>query len=105
MSEDRIKHKECLKKLDSIKRVQEWLIVAKRLGFRVSNGGKHPYTIRDPKNPKDADFKSLITTIPSDLHKTMNKDIAKEILFSPVTKRMGITEFDFWSALGFLKKK
>lgn len=105
MSEDRIEHKECLKKLNSINRVQEWLTVAKKLGFRISNGGKHPYTIRDPQNPKNDDFKSLVTTIPSELHKMMNKDIAKEILFSQITKRMGITEDDFWSALGFLKKK
>lgn len=103
MSEDRIRHKECLKKLDSIKRVQEWLTAARKLGFRISNGGKHPYTIRDPQNLRDDDLRSLVATIPSGLHKIMNKEIAKEILFSPVTIRLGITEDDFWSALGFLK--
>jgi|SRR3989338_4661530 len=103
MSEDRIRHKECLKKLDSIKRVQEWLTAARKLGFRISNGGKHPYTIRDPQNLEDDDVRSLVATIPSGLHKIMNKEIAKEILFSSVTSRLGITEEDFWSALGLLK--
>ncbi|MFZ1075407.1 MAG: hypothetical protein WAN50_03480 [Minisyncoccia bacterium] len=91
--------------MDSIKRVDDWLSAAKRLGFRVSNGGKHPYTIRDPENPNDDDLKSLVATIPTGLHKIMNGRIAKEILFSPVSGRLGITEEGLWSALGFLKKK
>lgn len=103
MSEDRIKHKECLKRLESIKRVDEWLAAAKRLGFRIANGGKHPYTIRDPQNLNDDDCKSLVTTIPSGIHKGINKVIAKQILFSPITERLGITEEQVWRALGFLK--
>lgn len=103
MSEDRIKHKECFKKLESIKRVDEWLTVAKRLGFRVASGGKHPYIIRDPQNLNDDDYKSIVTAIPSGIHRGINKVIAKQILFSPITERLGITEEQVWKALGFLK--
>ncbi len=103
MSEDRIKNKECFKKLESIKRVNQWITAASRLGFRIANGGKHPYTIRDPKNPDDDDCRSLVTTIPSGLHKGINRVIAKEILFSPVTKHMKITENQVWKSLGLLK--
>jgi len=103
MSEDRIKYKECYQKLESIKRVDEWLTAAKRLGLRITSGGKHPYTVRDPQNPNDDDCKSLITTIPSGIHKGINKAIAKQILFSPITARLGITEEQIWKALGLLK--
>lgn len=103
MSEDRIKYKECFKKLESVKRVDEWLTAAKRLGFRIVNGGKHPYTIRDPQNLNDDDYTSLVTTIPSGIHKGINKAISKQILFSPITKRLEITEEQFWKALGLLK--
>ena len=103
MSEDRIKFKECYKKLESIKRVDEWLNAARRLGLRVASGGKHPYTLRDPQNLNDDDYKSLITTIPSGIHRGINRVIAKEILFSPVTERLGITEEQVWRALGLLK--
>ena len=103
MSEDRIKYKDCYKKLESIKRVDEWLTAAKRLNLRISNGGKHPYTIRDPQNLNDDDCRSLITTIPSGIHKEINKVIAKQILFSPISERLGITEEHVWKALGLLK--
>jgi hypothetical protein len=46
MSEDRIKNKECFKKLESIKRADEWVTAANRLGFRITSGGKHPYIDR-----------------------------------------------------------
>ena len=101
MSEDRIKNKECFRKLESIKRVDVWITAAGRLGFRVVNGGKHPYTIRDPKNLNNDDIRSLVTTIPSGIHSGINKIIAKQILFSPVTEHLGITEEQFWEALGF----
>ena len=96
MSEDRIKHKECFRKLESVKRVDNWLTAVKRLGFRIANGGKHPYTVRDPQNPNDDDYRSLVTTIPSGIHRGINKVIAKQILFSPITNRLGITEEQFW---------
>ena len=102
MSEDRIKRKELLLKLDAIKRQKDWIDAVEALGFRTTYGGKHPYVIRDPENPKDEDITSLVATIPFNLYKQMNKIIFKEILFSPISARMGITEDMLWKALGLL---
>lgn len=103
MSEERITNKDCLQRVGSLKQ-KDWLNCVQRLGFRLSSGGKHPYIVRDPKNSDDDDITSLVTTIPYGLHKEMNKIIAKEVILSPITKRMGVTEKDFWIALGLLKK-
>ena len=100
MSEDRIQRKDLVKKLSSIKRPKQWTESLERLGFRITSGGKHPYVARDPENPNDSDIKSLVTTIPSHLHTVMNKIILKQVISSPVTQRLGITEDDIWSALG-----
>lgn len=95
MSND-IKHKDLYQNLGNIKRDQEWLKAADKLGLRVCGGSKHPYTIRDPKMPEDNGKASLIATIQSDLHKTINQKIFKEILKS------GVSEEDIWKALGML---
>ncbi len=103
MSEERIANKDCLQRVGSL-RQGDWLNCVQRLGFRLSSGGRHPYTVRDPENPNDDDITSLITTIPYGLHKEINKKIAKQIILSPITKRMGVTEKDIWIALGLIKR-
>ena len=74
-------------------------VVAERLGFRVTHGGKHPYVVRDPENPDDGDIRSGVTTIPSHLHRVINEKIFQQLCDSPVSKRMGITEGSVWKAL------
>ena len=103
MSEERIVNKDCLQRVGSL-RQRDWLNCVRKLGFRLSSGGRHPYTVLDPENPNDDDITSLVTTIPYGLHKEMNKIIAKQIILSPITKRMKVTEKDFWKALGLIKK-
>jgi hypothetical protein len=95
----KISNTQLLQKLGSIKRQSEWIRAAETLGFRISNGGKHPYVIRDPVNPSNSDFRSSVTTIPSHLHKVMNERIFLQILNSPISTRMNITEDMIWAAL------
>ncbi|OHA90991.1 MAG: hypothetical protein A2832_01280 [Candidatus Zambryskibacteria bacterium RIFCSPHIGHO2_01_FULL_44_22b] len=95
MSND-IKHKDLYLKLGNIKRAEEWLKAAETLNLRICGGGKHPYTIRDPKKPDDNGKGSLIAVIQTTLHKTINQKIFKEIL------KFGIPEEDIWRALDLL---
>lgn len=96
-----IEHKNLSKQLGSIKRQSEWLRACEKLGFRISHGGKHPYIIRDPENLNNADFKSSVTTIPGNLHPVINQKIFKQILNSPISVRMNISEESILDALGF----
>lgn len=104
MARAEIAHRDLFEKLGSIKRQSQWLKAAEVLGFRVSAGGKHPYIVRDPKNPNNGDFRSSVTTIPSNLHSVINQKIFRQFLESPISVRMGITEDAIWKALGMLKK-
>lgn len=99
MAEDRIVHKNWLPKVENIKKVDQWLTAATRLGLRVANGGRHPYTLRDPDDSDDRSPRNLITTIPSHLHRRINRLIFKEIVTSAIIKRLGITEDEVWRAL------
>ncbi|MEK7180074.1 MAG: hypothetical protein AAB706_01240 [Patescibacteria group bacterium] len=92
-----IKRKDLFQGLGNIKKPEQWLEAAERLELRVCRGSKHPSTIRDPKKPNDTGRASLITVIPSHLHKMINQDIFKEIL------KFGIPEDDIWKALNMLK--
>lgn len=91
-----IRHKDLFQQLGNIKKGEEWLKVADKLQLRICRGSKHPSTIRDPKLPEDNGKASLIATIQSDLHKTINQKIFKELL------KFGIPEDDIWKALGKL---
>ena len=86
--------------MNNIKKPQEWLKAAEKLGLRIShsNAGTSHCTIRDPNNINDDDPKSLITTIPKNLYKQSNQGIFKQIL------NFGIPEDDIWKALGIIKK-
>jgi hypothetical protein len=57
--------------------------------------------VRDPKNSNDGDYQCSVTTIPTNLHTIINQKIFKQILNSPISKRMGITEEAIWKALDF----
>jgi len=91
-----IERKELIQKLSNIKKGEQWLHVAEKVGLRICRGSKHPSTIRDPKQPDDNGRASLIAVIPNDLHRIMNQKIFKEIL------RFGIAEDAIWKALGML---
>lgn len=103
MADDRIERKELLSKLDSIKNSKDWVKASESLGFRVTAGGKHPHIVRDPDNLNDDDIRTLVTTIPSGLHKRMNKIILLQIISSPISQRLEITEDMVWRAIGLLK--
>jgi hypothetical protein len=96
-----IQRRDLLERIGSIKRQSQWLRAAEILGFRITHGGKHPYVVRDPDNLNNGDYKCSVTTIPSNLHATINQKIFKQILNSPISKRMQITEDDIWKALNF----
>ena len=76
-----IKHKDLYLGLGNIKRQEEWLKAAEKLQLSIRGGGKHPYTIRDPKKPDDNGKGSLVAVIQTTLHKTINQKIFKEIFF------------------------
>jgi len=99
MAEDRITHKEWLPKVENIKKNDRWITAAQRLGLRVANGGRHPYTIRDPKDLDDTSPRNLVTTVQSHLNRRINRIMLKEFITSPIVKRLGITEDDVWKAL------
>ena len=101
MAGKEIQRRDLFERLGSIKRQSRWLKAAETLGFRITHGGKHPYIVRDPENPNDADFRSSVTTIPSNLHTVVNQKMFKQILNSPITDRMGIAEDAIWKALDF----
>ena len=96
-----IQRRDLFERLGSVKRQSQWLKAAEVLRFRISHGGKHPYVVRDPENPNNGDFKCSVTTIPSNLHTLINQKIFKQILNSPISERMGVTEDAIWKALGF----
>ncbi len=96
-----LQRRDLFKQLGSIKRQQQWLRAAQVLGFRITHGGKHPYVIRDPENLNNGDYTSSVTTIPTNLHTAINQKIFKQLLTSPVSERIGITEDDVWRALGY----
>ena len=75
-----IERKELYNQLANVKKVETWLIACESLGLRVCRGSKHPSTIRDPKLPDDNGRASLITVIPSHLHKIINQSIFKSLL-------------------------
>lgn len=95
-----IVRKELYKGLGNIKKVEVWLKAAESLGFRVCRGGKHPSTVRNSAMPEDNSTKSLIATIPNNLHRNMNQIIFKEMLRSGM-----VSEDELWKALGFIKEK
>ena len=101
MAGKEIPRRDLLKRLSSVKRQSQWLKAAETLGFRITSGGKHPYVVRDPENPNNGDYACSVTTIPSNLHTVINQRIFKQILNSPISNRMGITEDGIWHALGF----
>jgi hypothetical protein len=88
--------------LGSVKRQSQWLKAAEELGFRISHGGKHPYVIRDRENLNNADFRSSVATIPSNLHTVINQKIFRQLLESPVSERIGISEESIWRALDLI---
>ena len=98
MAEDRIEHKEWLVRLDRLQRNDRIVTAATRLGLRVIGGGKHPYTIRDPEDTDDTGKRNLIAVIPSKLNRRVNKMIFKEIVLSPIVRRLKITEEQVWAA-------
>ena len=102
MAGKEIQHRNLFERLGSIKRQSQWLRLAENLGFRISHGGKHPYVVRDPENLNNGDYRSSVTTIPSNLHTSINQKIFRQILNSPISDRMGITEEKIWEELGFL---
>lgn len=102
MAHKKIERRDLFNGLDSIKRQSQWLKAAERLGFRKTHGGKHPHVIRDPENQNDADFRSSVTTIPTNLHRVINQSIFRQFLESPISGRMGIAEDDIWRALDLL---
>ncbi len=103
MAHVKIEHRDLFEALGSIKKQSQWLKAAEFLGFRITSGGKHPYVIRDKENTEDGDLRSSISTIPSHLHRTINQMIFRQLLESPVSERMGISEDDIWRALKLLK--
>lgn len=96
-----IQRRDLFEQLGRVKRRSQWIRAAEVLGFRITHGGKHPYIVRDPQNLNDGDYMSSVTTIPSNLHTTINRKIFKQILHSVISKRMGITENSIWEALDF----
>ena len=102
MEEIKIQHRELLGKLHSIKRQSQILGACEKLGFRITNGGKHPFVVRDPENLDNGSYLSSVTTVPSHLNKQINEKIFKQILNSPVSKRMRITEEDIWKSFGIM---
>lgn len=99
MAGKEIRRRDLFERLGSVKRQSQWLRAAEILGFRITHGGKHPYVVRDLDNPNNGDYKCSVTTIPSNLHTTINQKIFKQILNSPISERMGITEDNIWKAL------
>jgi len=85
--------------LNNIKRPDEWLKCAEKLGLRTtrSTSGTSHCTIRDPNNLDNDDIKSLIATVQKNLYKQANHTIFKNLM------RFGIPEDDIWKALGKLK--
>jgi len=102
MARKEIQHTDLFERLGSVQRQSQWLKAAELLGFRITHGGKHPYVVRDPKSPNNGDYRSSVTTIPSNLHRTINQKIFRQLRESPVSERMGIVEDDIWRALGLL---
>ena len=98
----KIENRELLQKVQSIKKQSQFIRACENLGFRITNGGKHPYVVRDPDNLENGDFRSAVTTIPSHLHKIVNRKILEQILNSPVSQRMEVTEEKIEKAFGFL---
>ena len=102
MARKEIERHDLFEKLDSIKCQSVWVRAAERLGFRITHGGKHPYVVRDPENLNDADFRSSVTTIPSNLHRVINQKIFRQFQDSPIFVRMNLSEEDLWRALDLL---
>lgn len=98
MVEIKIQRRDRIGRLRSIKRPEQIVSACERLGFRITHGGKHPFVARDPENTDDNDFSSSITVIQSRPSPNTNEAIFKEILNSPISIRMGITEDDIWKA-------
>ncbi|KKW11367.1 MAG: hypothetical protein UY50_C0015G0011 [Parcubacteria group bacterium GW2011_GWA2_49_9] len=98
MPEERIKRKQLWVQLNNVKRPQEWMKAAEKLGLSVaaSSGGTSHCTIRDPNNQNREDIKSLIATVQKNLYKQANQHIFKQIL------NFGKSEDDIWRALGML---
>jgi predicted RNA binding protein YcfA (HicA-like mRNA interferase family) len=95
-----IEHKDLFRGLGNIKRPEQWRKAGEKLGFRLCGGkGSHLYNFRDPSNPIDNSTASLITTIPTGLHKKMNEIIFKEILNNNLKK---VSEDEIWKALEML---
>ena len=90
-----IQRRELIPKLAQIKRREQWLKACDTLGLRICRGSKHPETIRRPDMPDDRGPASLITVIPTGLHKGMNEKIFKQIL-----EKSGKHEDEIWEALG-----
>ena len=89
-----IQRRDLLPRLAQIKRREQWLKACDTLGLRICRGSKHPETIRRPDMPTDRGPASLITVIPTGLHKRLNEKIFKQIL-----ARTDISEHDLWKAL------
>jgi hypothetical protein len=99
MAEERIKRKGLWRAFGtSIKSKQEWIGVARKLGFSVTNpsGGSSHSAIRKSGFPLD-DIDGLVVTLYEPLRKDTNEIIFKQLLDA------GCSEDDIWKALGRLK--
>ena len=97
MAEERIRRKNLWSRLGNIKKQQEWLRAAEKLGLKVDGGGgkgSH-WAIRNRDYPIN-DIRSLIATVPANLYKQANQNVFKQLLAA------GLVEDDIWQALGML---
>ncbi|MCF7835617.1 MAG: hypothetical protein K9M15_00645 [Candidatus Marinimicrobia bacterium] len=93
MPENRIKNKDLWRSLDKIKKQRAWVQACKKLGLRVTNGGKGSHLVARDPDYKDYDPKSLVLTIPKKLYKQCNQAMFKQLL------NCGFSEEDLWEAL------
>lgn len=100
MSEDRIVRKDLWSQLSKVRKVEEWLRVAKRLDLEVTQpkGGSSHYAIR-LKGHEKGDIRGLVSTVFA--HGSMRKDVNEKVFKAFLDK--GFKEDDVWRALKMLK--
>jgi hypothetical protein len=104
MADERIKRKNLWVGMDTVKQT-DWIKAASKLKNvaleRNSGGTSHTVILRDPKKLNNDSTVSLITIIPRNLYKELNRAIFKQIL--AYGEKNDITEDDIWRGLKRLK--
>ncbi|OHA73668.1 MAG: hypothetical protein A2940_01785 [Candidatus Wildermuthbacteria bacterium RIFCSPLOWO2_01_FULL_48_29] len=97
MAEDRIERKALWQQLGNIKKKEDWIRAAGKLGLQVTQpkGGSSHYALRFPGYEK-SDMKGFISNVYDPLRKDISEAVFKKLLDN------GYSEDDIWKALKML---